>query len=116
MHLEDTFTDIAMTEQGETQMPTLILCDRGLLDGSAYVKPEMWHQIMDEQGYVPNNLIDKRYDAVIHMVTAAEGAEEFYNLSNEARYEDAESARARDNALREAYLSHNKYMIVDNKT
>ena len=61
-----------------------------------------------------NNLIEKRYDAVVHMVTAAEGAEEFYNLSNEARYEDAEAARARDHKLRQAYLSHSKYMIVDN--
>lgn len=69
---------------------------------------------MDEQGFVENNLIEKRYDAVVHMVTAAEGAEEFYNLSNEARYETTEGARARDNALREPYLSHSKYMMVDN--
>ena len=69
---------------------------------------------MDEQGFVENNLIEKRYDAVVHMVTAAEGAEEFYNLSNEARYEDAAGARERDHKLRQAYLSHSKYMMVDN--
>jgi hypothetical protein len=28
-----------------------------------------------------------RYDAVIHLVTAADGAEEYYNLGNRARYE-----------------------------
>ena len=50
------------------------------------------------------------------MVTAAEGAEEFYNYSNEARYEDGASARERDHKLRQAYLGHNKYMIVDNAT
>ena len=69
---------------------------------------------MDEQGFVENNLIEKRYDAVVHMVTAAEGAEEFYGLSNEARYESSEGARARDIALRQPYLSHSKYMMVDN--
>ena len=71
---------------------------------------------MDEQGFAGNNMMEKRYDAVVHMVTAAEGAEEFYNYSNEARYENAESARARDHRLRQAYLGHNKYMIVDNET
>ena len=71
---------------------------------------------MDEQGFAAPNLMEKRYDAVVHMVTAAEGAEEFYNFSNESRYEDAEGARSRDNRLRQAYLGHNKYMIVDNET
>ena len=50
------------------------------------------------------------------MVTAAEGAEEFYNFSNEARYEDAVGARARDHRLRQAYMGHHKFMIVDNET
>lgn len=44
---------------------------------------------MDEQGFAGTSLIEKRYDAVVHMVTAAEGAEEFYNFSNEARFENA---------------------------
>ena len=48
------------------------------------------------------------------MVTAAEGAEEFYNFSNEARYENAEGARMRDRSLMQAYLGHQKFMIVDN--
>jgi len=32
-------------------------------------------------------LRDFRYDAVIHLVTAAHGAEEFYGYDNKARYE-----------------------------
>lgn len=69
---------------------------------------------MDDLGYVGNNLIEKRYDAVLHMVTAAEGAEEFYNYSNAARFENEEGARSRDHLLREAYLGHAKHLIVDN--
>ena len=64
---------------------------------------------MDDLGYVGNNLIEKRYDAVLHMVTAAEGAEEFYNYSNAARFENEEGARSRDHLLREAYLGHAKH-------
>ena len=76
------------------------MCDRGVLDGSAYCSPEMWHQIMDDCGYNGVNLIEKRYEAIVHMVTAAEGAEKFYNLSNEARFETVEEAVARDKKLR----------------
>ena len=46
--------------------------------------------MLDENNIVPKNFIAKRYDAVLHMVTAAQGAEEFYNFSNEARYENVE--------------------------
>ena len=42
---------------------------------------------MDEQGF-EYTIRDRRYDSVIHMVTAAEGAEEFYDYGNEARYEN----------------------------
>ena len=58
---------------------------------------------------------DKRYDAVVHMVTAAEGAAEFYDFSNEARYENPEEARARDKRLRTAYLGHHRLYIIDNE-
>jgi hypothetical protein len=51
------------------------------------VSEELWSQIMDEQHF-EQSIKDKRYDAVIHMVTAAEGAEEFYDFGNEARYEN----------------------------
>lgn len=39
-------------------------------------------------------LKDNRYEGIIHLVTAAEGAEEFYELSsNDARYETLELAK-----------------------
>jgi hypothetical protein len=48
------------------------------------------------------------------MITAAEGAEKFYDFSNEARYENIEEARARDKRLREAYLGHHRYFVIGN--
>ena len=45
-------------------------------------------------------LRDKRYDVVVHMVTAAHGAETFYTTENNvARYEDIPTARIVDNNL-----------------
>jgi hypothetical protein len=50
--------------------------------------------------------MEKRYDAVIHMVTAADGAEAFYDFANEARFETPEEAVQRDKDLRDCYLGH----------
>jgi hypothetical protein len=58
--------------------------------------------------------MEKRYDAVIHMVTAADGAEAFYDFANEARFETPEQAVQRDKDLRDCYLGHHQYHIVDN--
>ena len=61
------------------------------MDGSAYVEEAVWQAILDETGWSTMQLRDRRYEAVIHMVTAAKGAPEFYTTtSNEARYENIE--------------------------
>ena len=92
-----------------------ILIDRGLLDGSAYVDPEQWQGLLDELGVTVVQLRDQRYDAVIHLVTAADGAEKFYdNVTNSARYEGLEEAREKDFKLREAYMAHPKWFLIDN--
>ena len=58
---------------------------------------------------------DNRYDGVLHMVTAAEGAEKFYaSLSNEARYESTSEAITKDKKLREAYMGHQNWFMIDN--
>ena len=89
MSLEDNFIQIAM---GSDQ-PTIILCDRGVMDGSAYTDENVWQAILDETGWTTMQLRDRRYEAVIHLVTAAKGAEEFYTTANnEARYESINEA------------------------
>ena len=60
-------------------------------------------------------LRDNRYDAVIHMVTAADGAKKFYaSLSNEARYESVDEAVEKDRRLQEAYMGHKSWSRIDN--
>jgi hypothetical protein len=111
MSLEDSFVELAKNEG----VQSVILCDRGLMDGSAYVSEELWLAVLDEIGQTHIQLRDKRYDGVIHMVTAADGADKFYNKSNEARYENIAQAVDVDKRLRNAYLGHYKFHIVDNK-
>lgn len=110
--LEDTFLGIA---QMITDQPVVLLIDRGLLDGSAYVSESGWQALMDDLGYNTVQLRENRYDAVMHMVTAADGAEKFYDSStNPARYESVEEAIEKDKKLREAYMGHQNWILIDN--
>lgn len=111
--LEDTFLQIA---QMVTDQPVVILIDRGLLDGSAYVNPENWQALLDDMGLNNVMLRDNRYDAVLHMVTAADGAAQFYDSqTNAARYEDVQEAIDKDKRLREAYMGHQKWIYIGNE-
>jgi hypothetical protein len=97
-------------------MPAVILCDRGVMDGSAYVDEQAWQALLDEAGWNPIQLRDKRYEAVIHLVTAADGAEEFYGgETNEARYEGAEDAKERDKKLINSWIGHPHFKVIDNR-
>ena len=49
------------------------------------------------------------------MVTSADGAAEFYtDTNNEARYESIEEAVNKDKKLREAYMGHKQWCMIDN--
>lgn len=112
--LEQSFTELAMIICEDVE--TVILIDRGLMDGSAYVDRASWLGLMDELGVSIVQLRDNRYDAVLHLVTAADGAERFYdNTTNSARYESIEEARIKDVKLRNAYMTHPKWYLIDNK-
>jgi CYTH domain-containing protein len=111
--LEDSFVSIAT---GGTR-PALVLCDRGTMDCSVYVPPDGWSALLDEHGWSPVWLRDGRYEAVIHMVTAADGAEKYYTTENNiARTETAEQARLLDRRLQEAWVGHPHLRVIDNST
>lgn len=111
MDMEDRFMDLARMDG----VPTVVICDRGLLDSTAYITQELWHTILDETGYSINQLREKRYDCVIHLSTAADGADKFYQIeNNNARIEGIKTAIEVDRKLRQAYHGHPKFYLVDN--
>lgn len=59
--------------QSSTQ-PVLILNDRGTMDSCAYVTEDEFATILDNNNWSIINLRDKRYDAVVFLTTAADGA------------------------------------------
>jgi len=62
-------------------------------------------------------LRDNRYDQIIHMVTAANGAEKYYTLdTNSVRTEGLELAREIDKKCANAWLGHPYLNVIDNST
>jgi len=118
MRLEDVMTKMAES----TGHKSVILCDRGAMDGKAYCSPNSWGMIMDNLGQTESQLRDRRYDAVIHLVSAAQGAEKFYTLVQaeqgevSARTESLEEARLQDEKTSKVWVGHEHLYVVDNST
>jgi len=92
----------------------LIVCDRGTIDNKPYMSAEEFEQILSELGMTEDQMRNS-YDAVFHMVTAANGAEEFYTLSNnQARKESPQEAVVLDDQLISAWAEHPYLRIIDN--
>ncbi len=109
--MEDTFLELARN----APQPVIIIADRGTMDISAYMEPTVWQALLDELGLSDIKLRDARYDAVIHMVSAAIGAEQFYTTeNNSARTEGIELARELDNKILKAWTGHPQLQIVEN--
>lgn len=94
----------------------VILYDRGIMDNKAYITADEFKMITQEQGLHELDLLDS-YDMVLHLVTAADGCPEHYTLeNNQARSESVDEAKALDKKTQDAWLGHNRLVIIDNST
>ena len=113
--LEDMFMRMAEV----CTKPTLIVCDRGAMDISAYMTPEMWEDITAKAG-TDTNQLKARYDAVLHLVSAADGAEKYYTTAtNATRYEQMNEeglriARELDKKVVNAWTGHPHLRVINN--
>ena len=113
--LEDHFHRLASV----CTKPVLIVCDRGTMDISAYMAPEEWESITREAG-TNSNALRERYDAVLHLVSAADGAEQYYTTAtNATRYEKADEeglriARELDKKVIKAWTGHSHLRVINN--
>lgn len=138
--LERTLTRIVQA----TGRPSIIIFDRGLMDTKGYLRdaPAAWHKILralttsgatDDQPEtderpsifavgVTEDYCLKRYDGVVHLVTAADGAPEYYKQGHVTddsggavlRNESLEEALQLDQAMREAWQGHAHHHIIGN--
>lgn len=108
--LEDSFRGLGMTQPEEK---IIVISDRGLIDSKAYVGPK-WPALLESLSLSEDQLMG-RYDAVFHLVSAANGAEAYYSTANNAaRRETAEEARALDQLTMEAWVGHTHLRVVGN--
>jgi len=95
----------------------LMICDRGIMDTKAYIGEEDLKAILARHKWDEVVLRDGRYDGVFHLVTAADGKPEYYNLDNPARQEKTPKAAIRaDRLTQEAWLGHPHFVVLDNST
>lgn len=94
---------------------TVVFYDRAELDNAAYMDPAEFTGVLHGAlGQTPEQ-VSARYDAVIHLTTAADGAPDSYTLANNAaRTETAEQAIALDRAVQQAWLGHSHYTVIAN--
>jgi len=89
----------------------ILILDRSAFDGAAYVSEEIWKRVLETNG-IKSVGKDLGYDVVLHLVTAADGAEAFYTTANNTtRKETAAEARAVDHRTREAYHGMNQRIV-----
>lgn len=112
---EKIFLDAASTMKDEK---ILIVCDRGLMDNKAYMTNAEYQIVLDRM-HTDEVSIRDRYDAVFHLVSAANGAPEIYaknKENNPARSEGIDQAVDLDNKLIQSWTGHPHLRVIDNST
>lgn len=113
IQIENTFFEL-----GEScSRDCLIICDRGAMDASAFISKEQWDRLLQTNGWNSVELRDNRYNQIIHLVSAANGAEDFYSTEDHAcRSEGVELARELDYNAAAAWVGHPYFDVIDNST
>lgn len=112
LHTEDCFLKMAE----KAGKPAIVVYDRGVMDIAAYMSKEMWQALLDEMELNEVDVRDRRYDAVLHLCTAAKGAEEFYTCANNSsRTEGIELAAKLDDKIIRAWTGHPHLRVITNR-
>ncbi|XP_041773277.1 TRPL translocation defect protein 14 isoform X2 [Anopheles merus] len=113
IQIENTYFELGRTSNKNC----LIICDRGFMDASAYISKEKWDRMMRSNNWNPVELRDNRYNQIIHMVSAANGAEQFYATEEHScRSEGVTLARELDYKAASAWIGHPYFDVIDNST
>lgn len=106
--LEDYFINLAGLNPNKD---AIVVYDRGYLDNMAYMTKEGKDLYVETTGVNLEDIRDSRYDMIIHMVTAANGAPQAYTLSNNAaRSEGIQQAINIDNKIKDAWVGHHNHV------
>jgi predicted ATPase len=122
--IEDNLTSIAKS----TGRASLVVMDRGLLDAKGYMTPELWERVLGD--LAPGGVVIateedclERYEGVVHLVTAANGALDYYKSGFTTddsgitvhRRETPEEAVVLDQKMKETWKKHPHLMVIPNE-
>lgn len=102
----------------------IIIYDRGLCDQMAYIDKTKFEALLHNRGMSLSDAY-AQYDCVFHLVTAADGALQYYQWNdpskedvgnNAARSESPEQAIEKDAITKEAWVGHPHLRVFDNST
>lgn len=118
LQVEDSVNEIAKFYNFQHERNCVIIYDRGAMDPVAYLHSDEWETLkLRNPAWNEVDLRDNRYDQIVHLVTAANGAEQFYSLENNiTRTESIEVAREIDEKCSKAWLGHPCMDVIDNCT
>ena len=114
--IEDQLHKEKLALKGAQMVPeenVLVIYDRAIFDDRAYINQEQFEKTLAYFGKRPEDILSG-YDAVLHLVTCAKGAEFAYNFENAARYENVETAREMDDNTLAAWSVHPRLFVIDN--
>lgn len=132
----ETFQKMALSEQLHNEnmfsealnlvspQKGVLICDRGIGDQYAYIDSKTMGNLLYSQGLTKEQAFS-RYDCVIHMRTAADGALEHYQWNdpnsysegnNAARHESPQEAIITDQKTLNGWMGHPHLRLVDNST
>lgn len=109
---EEDFYEQLLKILGGKPEKRVLICDRGCYDIKAYVSLKTFEGLLKKVGLTESKL-NKRYQVVCHLVTAADGKERFY-IRNNVRQEKPAAARLLDRKIRNAWLGYEHFKIIDN--
>lgn len=111
---EDNYSKAAMAL--DSALRPVLLCDRGACDAEAYMGREAFTALCMASMLSHVHLRDA-YAGVIHLRTAAMGAEKHYTrVNNGARKETVSEARALDEKTLAAWVGHPHLTVIENDT
>lgn len=91
----------------------IVMYDRGLLDGQCYVTPEFFQKVLDDFKLERMDVMG-RYDAIIHLTTAAKTEGLYTTDNNVARSENIEQAIDLDNKVLDSWMGHPHLRVIEN--
>ena len=108
--IEDSLVRIAVA----SEKASVVICDTGLLDSVIHLPDrDAWLDVLSQLN-LSEQTIHSRYDFILHLSTAAKGAEMFYNATHEVGCYTKCQAIEIDNILIDAWGNHPRFSAVEN--